>query len=86
MGLPRFGIQKKKKKFAIQKTSQEHAKLLKKTSPAAIKEMPTETQIGKKKNHFTEHTIRSQYEKEALKEGNLCSSVRLTIKFLRNRS
>ena len=46
MGLPRFGNHKKK--VAIQKTSEEHAKLLKETSPAAIKEIPTETQIEKK--------------------------------------
>jgi hypothetical protein len=36
--------------------------------------MPMETQI-EKKTHFTEHTIRSQHEKDELKEGNLCSSV-----------
>jgi hypothetical protein len=85
MELPGFGIHKKRRNVAIQKTSQEHAKLLKKTSPAAIKEMPMETRI-EKKTHFTEHTIRSQHEKEELEEGNFCSSVCPTIRFLRNHS
>jgi len=52
MGLPRFGI---KEKVAIQKTSEEHAKLLKKTSPTAIKEIPTETHIEKKKTLHRTH-------------------------------
>jgi hypothetical protein len=82
MGLPRFGIQKSRHTKDIRgtcKTTQENV-------PRSNKRNTHGDSDRKKKKHFTEHTIRSQYEKKALKEGNLCSSACPTIKFLRNRS
>jgi hypothetical protein len=43
----------------IQKTPQEHAKLLKRTSLAAIKEMSTETEIGKKNISQSAQSVRN---------------------------